>query len=221
MGWWPAPIVLFRGGSLTTLLISAMSAYTGHVSGFIVFLLREYLFLLFLPPSPPSIAVPAAAYFSLPHAPPSHCRTPRGRHELCRSPPSGKKYINVSQHAPLRSVTTQGSSFVAITDPAASAPSPPGTPARSTAATVLHCHLRAASPLGCHDEQPQLATGTAPPAVENGFGPGGGPCASLVRVNTPPLSLTAASISDRPQLLPRWLSRRYPSRPAMTSPSLW
>lgn len=41
--------------------------------------------------------------------------------------------MTIAQHAPSRPSTTQGADYVAITDPAASALSPPGTPATPTA----------------------------------------------------------------------------------------
>ena len=76
--------------------------------------------------------------------------------------------------------TLQGEDSAVISDPAASAPSPPGNPAP----------LDVLPPLGRISTRTRrrtaAAAGTAPPVVDYGFGPGGAPGPSVRRAITPP-----------------------------------
>ena len=81
----------------------------------------------------------------------------------------------VAQYAP-----SQGADFTAITDPAASALSPPGDPAPPTALPVsgrISTRTR---------RRTAAAAGTAPTAVDYGFGPVGAARPSVRRANTTP-----------------------------------
>ena len=87
---------------------------------------------------------------------------------------------NVAHHAPPTSRTSQEADSAEITDPAASAPSPQGDPARATALSPsdrisTRTRRRAAA-----------AAGAEPPAVDYGFEPGGTPHPSARRTITPP-----------------------------------
>ena len=123
----------------------------------------------------------------------------------------------VTRHAPSPSSTSQRADSDAITDPTASALSPPGDPAPPTA---LPPSGRISTPTR---RRTATAAGAEPPAVDHGFGPGGAPRPSARRANTPPpvprprpaLAVVTAL------LLPPRLPRRYPSRLAATAPSLW
>ena len=86
----------------------------------------------------------------------------------------------VAQHAPSPTSTSQGADSAAITDPAASAPLPPGDPAPPTALPSsgrisTRTRLRTAA-----------ATGTAPPVVDYDSGPGGARRPPVRRASTPP-----------------------------------
>ena len=85
-----------------------------------------------------------------------------------------------ARHAPPSSNISQGANPAAITDPAASAPSPRGDPALPTA-------LPLSGRISTRACQGTVTTaGTEPPAVGYGFGPGGVPRPSVRRANTPP-----------------------------------
>ena len=76
--------------------------------------------------------------------------------------------------------TLEGEDSVVITDSAASAPSPPGNPVSLDA-------LPSSGRISTRTRRRAAATdGTAPPAVDNGFGPGGAPRPSVRRAITPP-----------------------------------
>ena len=87
---------------------------------------------------------------------------------------------SVVQHVPPTSSTPQGADSAEITDPAASAPSPQGDPAPPTA-------LPPSGRISTRTRRGTTAsTGTEPPAVDYGFGPGGAPRPSARRIITPP-----------------------------------
>ena len=86
----------------------------------------------------------------------------------------------VTQHAPSPTSALHGPDSVAITDPPAPAPSMPGSPARPTT-------LPSSGRISTRTRRrTAAATGSAPPSVQNGFGPGGSPGSSARRANTSP-----------------------------------
>ena len=86
----------------------------------------------------------------------------------------------VTQHAPSPRSTSHGVDSAAITDPAAFAP-------RRLAARRLRLSLPPSGRIFTRTRRrTAAATGTAPPAVDYGFGLGGPPRPSARRANTPP-----------------------------------
>ena len=123
----------------------------------------------------------------------------------------------VAQHAPSRPSTSQGADSTAIMDLATSAPSTLGNAAPPTAS--LHSGRISTRTR----RRTAAATGTAPPAVDYGFGPCGVPRPSARRVHTPPRvtrprrSLTVVTFPARAASP----VSTYPFRPTATAPSLW
>ena len=83
--------------------------------------------------------------------------------------------------AVVQHVSLHGADPATITNPPASAPSPPGDPVPLTV-TVLPPSGRISTR---SRRRTAAAAGTAPPAVDSVFGPGGGPRPSARRANTP------------------------------------
>ena len=160
---------------------------------------------MYLPPSPPSTAVPATKQFCMPPKPAfaSVFAVPsEGRTGSADVPAAATAFAH---HVLSPTSTTQGVNSASITDPATSAP-----PSDLAPPTAL-------PPSGCISTRTRrrtaAATGTAPPTVDDGFRPGRAPRSSTLRANTPPRV-------PRPLLLPPRLPRRNPFRPAATAPSL-
>ena len=86
----------------------------------------------------------------------------------------------VAQPAPFPTSTPQGADSVAIPDPTASAPPPPGIP---TLPTTLPPSGRISTRTR---RKTAVASGATPSAVDYGFGPGGAFRPSAGRTNTPP-----------------------------------
>ena len=119
----------------------------------------------------------------------------------------------VAQQTPSRS-PTRGTDSVETTGPTASVPDSPGSPAPPTvkpSSDRISTRTR---------RRTATAAGTAPPAVDYGFGPGGAPRPSTAprreshgrgRFRPPP----------RPLLLPPRRSRRCQYCPTVTAQSLW
>ena len=122
-----------------------------------------------------------------------------------------------AQHAPSPTSTSQGADSAAITDPAASASSPPGNSAPLTA-------LPPPDSVSNRTRRRTAAdNGTAPLAVDHGFEPRGGTSASSPSCSHPAASLTAATASGvvtAPAPATSRLSGRYRFRPIETAPSL-
>ena len=88
--------------------------------------------------------------------------------------------MTVAQHAPSPSSTSRGADSAAITDLAASTPSPSGDPAPPTA-------LPPSGRISTRTRRrTAAAAGAEPSAVDYGYGPGGAPRPSARRITTPP-----------------------------------
>ena len=111
----------------------------------------------------------------------------------------------VAQHTPSPTSTSQGTDSAAITDPTASAPSPPGDPAPPIALP----------PTGRISTRTRRGTAAgacaAPPGVDYGFGPSGAPRPSARRANTPPRV---------PRLRPPLVVVTAPAPAASTAPTV-
>ena len=152
-----------------------------------------------LPPSPPTIAVPAVETFLCCR----HgfrfgfCRTSEGGTSSAEAPAAT---TSVARHALSSSRTSQGATSTAITDPAASTRSPHGDPAPPTAWPLLGRFSNRTR------RRTAATAGAESPAVDYGFGPGRPPCPSARRANTPPLAVattpTPAASSDPTVLIP-------------------
>ena len=113
---------------------------------------------------------------------------------------------SVTRHAPSSSSTSQGADSTAITDPAASTPSPHYDPAPG--------HIRATSPIGRAKEQPPTLAPSHLLLIMASV-----PAGFLVRLLDVRIPRLWPSL--RPPLLPPRMTRRYSSCPAATTPNLW
>ena len=179
-------------------------------------LVRRDSSLVYLLPSPPTITFLARGGVNPPPTPLSLVFVvPSGGDQGPAEAPAAATIV--AQRAPLPTSTLQREDSVVVTDPAASAPSLPGKPVP----------LKVLPPAGLISTRTRrrtaAAAGTAPPAVDYGFGPGGS-------LDHPPGVLSPRRESHGrdhphpslwPQLLPPRRSRRYPSRPTVTVPSTW
>ena len=168
MGYCPARKVLPWVGSTSPLPIFATIAHTGHAQGLTSFLLlRKDSSLVFLPPSPPPISVPAAGGFCVQPTQLSlrFFSVPTEDGTGTAADPAAA--TTVAQSTPFSRSSTLGTDSVAATGPTVSAPVSPGTPAPQTAklpSDRISTRTR---------QRTAIAAGIVPHAADYGFGPGG------------------------------------------------
>ena len=177
----PAGRVRAREKSLKT---TCFAFRDGSSQSVICFLHISGQLFLYLPPSPPSIAVLARGIFHPPPTPLSlrFLSYPQGViRALQRSPLQRRLSPSalLSRRALYR-ISLQGEYAAVITDPAASAPSPPGNPAPLN---VLPPSGRISSRTR---RRTAAAAGTTPPADDYDFGLRGASRPSVQRAIAPP-----------------------------------